>query len=114
LGRSKSEDKKEGLVLVKILDAAEQDLEEGYHFYEQQSSGLGSYFLDSLYSDIDSLMYFGGTHSVVYGYYRLLARRFPFAVYYKMMDDYVVVTAILDCRRNPSWIRERLIQGTSR
>ena len=37
-------------MIVEIVDAAEIDLEEGFHFYERQSSGLGSYFLDSLYS----------------------------------------------------------------
>jgi len=50
-------------VRVKILDAAERDLEDGYLFYEHQSPGLGSYFLDSLCSDIDSLSYFEGIHS---------------------------------------------------
>ena len=40
---------------IRILSPAEEDLEEGYRFYELQSPGLGSYFLDSLYSDIDSL-----------------------------------------------------------
>jgi len=40
---------------IRILSPAERDLEEGYHFYESQSPGLGSYFLDSLYPDIDSL-----------------------------------------------------------
>ena len=67
---------------VTILDAAEKDLEEGYLFYEQHSPGIGSYFLDSLYSDIDSLSYFGGVHLVVLGHHRLLCKRFPFAVYY--------------------------------
>ena len=52
---------------VRILDPAERDLENGYRFYERQSSGLGSYFLDSLYADIDSLAYFGGIHRVVSG-----------------------------------------------
>ena len=60
---------------VKILDAAETDLEDAYRFYERQSTGLGSYFLDSLYSDIDSLSYFGGIHRVVLGYHRLLSKR---------------------------------------
>jgi len=32
-------------------------------------------------------------------------------VYYRIIDNEVVVFAILDCRRNPSWIRERLIKG---
>ncbi len=45
---------------IKIISEAESDLEEGYRFYEARERGLGSYFLDSLYSDIDSLAYFGG------------------------------------------------------
>jgi hypothetical protein len=35
---------------VKILSPAENDLEDGYRFYEKQLPGLGLYFLDSLYS----------------------------------------------------------------
>lgn len=57
---------------VKILSTAEDDLEEGYYFYETQSDRLGTYFLDTLYSDIDSLNYFAGMHHVVLDYHRLL------------------------------------------
>jgi plasmid stabilization system protein ParE len=96
---------------IRILSAAEKDIQEGYHFYESQHPGLGWYFLDSLYSDIDSLAYFAGIHPVVFGYHRLLSKRFPFAVYYRVVENEVVVTAVLDCRRNPSWIRERLMKG---
>lgn len=96
---------------VRILDPAERDLENGYRFYEKQSPGLGSYFLDSLYSDIDSLAYFGGIHSVVFTFHRLLSKRFPFGVYYEIVEDMVLVTAVLDCRRNPNWIRESLMKG---
>ena len=93
---------------VKILSVAEDDLEEGYRFYESQADGLGTYFLDTLYSDIDSLAYFAGMHRVVLGYHRLLSKRFPFAVYYRVAGDVVIVFAVLDCRRNPSWIRAKL------
>lgn len=95
---------------IKVLSTAEDDLEEGYHFYESQSDGLGTYFLDTLYSDIDSLAYFAGIHRVVLGYHRLLSKRFPFAVYYSIADDTVMVYAVLDCRRNPNWIRVILIK----
>lgn len=37
---------------IKILESATEDLKEGYYFYEFQESGLGDYFLESLYSDI--------------------------------------------------------------
>jgi plasmid stabilization system protein ParE len=93
---------------IKILGVAEDDLEEGHRFYESQAVGLGTYFLDTLYSDIDSLAYFAGMHRVVLGYYRLLSRRFPFAVYYRVANDEVIVYAVLDCRRHPSWIRKKL------
>ena len=96
---------------VTILSPAEADLEEGYRFYDAQSPGLGTYFLDCLNSDIDSLTYFGGIHPIVYGFHRLLSKRFPFAVYYHVIDNGVMVFAVLDCRRDPSWIRERLMNN---
>jgi len=94
-----------------ILSAAEKDIEEGHRFYESQYPGLGAYFLDSLYSDIDSLAYFAGIHLVVFDYHRMLSKRFPFTVYYRVVYDTVLVSAVLDCRRNPGWVREMLMRG---
>ena len=94
---------------IKILDAAQQDLLAGFHFYEQQSVGLGPYFLDTLYSDIDSLVLNAGIHPVYFGcYFRLLSKRFPFAIFYRVEQRTVHVYAVLDCRRNPAWIRKKL------
>ena len=47
---------------IEILDEAEGDLVEGFHFYEGQETGLGWYFLDSLFSDIDSLLLYAAIH----------------------------------------------------
>jgi len=67
---------------IEILERAEDDLFEGYLFYEEQLAGLGAYFLESLYSDIDSLRLYAGVHRKAYGHYhRMLSKRFPFAVY---------------------------------
>ena len=93
---------------VMVLEEALADLAEGYRFYERQSEGLGIYFLDSLWSDMDCLCVFGGIHPVHLGYHRLLSKRFPFAVYYRVDTDVVRARAILDCRRSPAWIRDRL------
>ena len=94
---------------IRILDAASQDLIDGARFYEKQEEGLGSYFIDSLFSDIDSLLIYAGIHPVFFGFYhRMLAKRFPFAVYYKVTENVVTVHAVLDCRRNPAWTRKRL------
>ena len=45
---------------IKILTPASLDLIDGYNFYEKQAENVGSYFLDSLYSDINSLVIFAG------------------------------------------------------
>lgn len=92
---------------IKILETAGQDLVEGHRFYECQSTGLGDYFLDLVLGDLESLQLYAGVHVLHLGYHRLLAKRFPFAVYYRVGNDLVRVYAVLDCRRNPAWIRDR-------
>lgn len=94
---------------IKILPSANQDLINGFYFYERQSAGLGSYFLDTLFSDIDSLILYCGVHPIYFKqYYRMLSKRFPFAIYYKVNKDDILVYAVLDCRKNPAWIKGRL------
>jgi len=94
---------------VRILASASQDLVDGYRFYEKQAEGVGAYFLDSLYSDIDSLIINAGIHPIYFGnYHRLLSKRFPFAVYYRIEGQIALVYAVLDCRRKPAWIRKKL------
>ncbi len=68
----------------------------------------GDYFLDSLWSDINSLRLYAGVHTVYHGYHRLLSKRFPFAIYYRIEGRIARVRAVLDCRRDPVWISERL------
>ena len=82
---------------------------EGWHFYEEREAGLGSYFLTSLYSDIESLRLYAGIHFKPHkDYHRLLSKRFPFAVYYKVGDETAFVYAVVDCRRDPAWVQRRL------
>jgi hypothetical protein len=68
-------------VRIEILDEAQQDLIEGFYFYEDREVGIGAYFLDCLFSDIDSLLVYAGIHQIVFGYHRCLSKRFPFAMY---------------------------------
>jgi hypothetical protein len=94
---------------IEILERAEDDLFEGYLFYETQETGLGVYFLDSLYSDIESLRLYAGVHRVAYrDYHRMLSKRFPFAVFYTLWENAAQIHAVVDCRRRPAWIREHL------
>jgi plasmid stabilization system protein ParE len=94
---------------VELRRSAQVDLAAGYRFYERQSPGRGSYFLTSLRSDLEILANIAGVHAVHFGLlHRMLARRFPHAIYYRVEDQTVRIYAILDCRRSPAWIRAKL------
>ena len=96
---------------IVILPSARGDLAAGSAFYEQQQWGLGAYFQESLFSDIDSLKLYAGVHRKVFGYHRLLSDRFPYAIYYSVEVEIICIRAVLDCRRDPAWLRSRLKQS---
>jgi plasmid stabilization system protein ParE len=78
-------------------------------FYERQGAHVGEYFTDTLFSDIDSLTISGGVHREIYGYHRLLSKRFPFAVYYNVKDGTVFVYRVLDTRQDPDKTKGNLL-----
>lgn len=97
------------MIRIRISDEALQDLNEGFLFYEAQGIGLGDYFATCLRADIEGLRITAGVHRLIYrDYHRLLSRVFPYGVFYTHQDDEVVVWAVIDLRRDPTWIRDRL------
>ncbi|PIT75990.1 type II toxin-antitoxin system RelE/ParE family toxin [Limnohabitans sp. JirII-31] len=93
---------------IRLLSLAIDDLRAGSRFYESQQTGLGDYFLDALFSDIDSLLLYASVHQKVFGYHRTLSKRFPYAIYYRVGVAEVQVWRVLDCRQNPTSIKQRL------
>ena len=97
------------MIRVRISEDAQEDLNDGFLFYEAQERGLGDYFIACLRADIEGLKISGGVHRVVYAdYQRMLSKVFPYGVFYTMEPGSVVVWAVLDLRRDPAWIREQL------
>lgn len=90
-----------------VLEEAADDLVSGRDFYDQQESGLGQYFWDSLISDIESLAIYAGVHQRYFGLFRLLSKRFPYAVYYEIAESVAYVIAILPVRRSPVWMQQQ-------
>ena len=88
---------------IEILDAAEKDLLDGYDFYERQSKGLGDYFLDSLFSDIESLYLYAGIHGRHFGYHRLLSKRFP--------SPFIIISKKISSKFTPFWIVAEIQPG---
>lgn len=94
---------------IKILRSASKDLQDGFRFYERQAEGVGRYFINTLFEEIDTLQSNGGIHPLFKSqYHRMLSRHFPYAIYYRMNDSLVVIYAVIHVRRNPKSIDERL------
>lgn len=90
--------------------SAQQDLIKARRFYAKVNEQLGRYCADSLVLDAERLAFFAGIHPIVFGYYRMLARTFPYSIYYKMIGSQVVVNAIIDNRRKPASVENRLLE----
>ena len=95
---------------IQVLDEAEDDLQNGRKFYDRQDAGVGDYFAAALAADIDSLILFAGIHPMEFGFHRALSKRFPFGVYYLIEDSFIRIYAVLDLRRDPAWIRRKLMK----
>jgi toxin ParE1/3/4 len=83
------------------------DVEAAYEWYESEESGLGIEFLDELR---------GAYHRIADGplkyqelrpnLRRALTKRFPYAIYFSIEGEAVVVLAVLHARRDPAeWQR---------
>ena len=72
---------------VVTLDDAAEDIESGRRFYDHRQLGIGSYFVESILADLESLKLFAGVHSQQFGFHRRLSKRFPFGIYYEVEGD---------------------------
>ena len=93
---------------VVLLAEAAEDLEQARRFYEERGVGVGDNCISSLLADISSLTLFHGIHHRQFGCFRLLASRFPLGIYYVDAEQETRVVAVLDLRRNPTWIRRQV------
>ena len=88
---------------------ADVDVAATFDWYEKEQAGLGSEFLDELRATYDRL----ADGPLAYqdlrlGIRRALVRRFPYAVYFAVEGDVIVVLAVLHVSRHPAeWQRRR-------
>ncbi|MEQ9234816.1 type II toxin-antitoxin system RelE/ParE family toxin [Coleofasciculus sp. E2-BRE-01] len=82
-----------------------EELNDAYRWYESQKRGLGDEFLDCVDEMLNRICLIPESYAIVYrDVRRAVVRRFPYAVYYRIVSSRVIVTAIFHSRRDPkSW-----------
>ena len=88
---------------------ADLDVAATFDWYENEEAGLGHGFLDELRAAYDRIADGPlGYQALRSGIRRGLLRRFPYAVYFAVEGDMVVVLAVLHVARDPAeWQRRR-------
>jgi plasmid stabilization system protein ParE len=91
-----------------LRPAAAADVEAAYRWYERQRAGLGDEFLATVRTALRAIE----THPEAYpiahrNTRRVLVRRFPYAIFYRIVAEHVVVVACMHARRNPRQWRRR-------
>ena len=88
---------------------ADLDVEAAFEWYEHERAGLGLEFLDELRATYNRIAAGPFKYQELRGgIRRALLRRFPYAVYFAIDGDIVVVVAVLHASRDPAeWQRRR-------
>ena len=87
--------------------AAKSEFENAVVWYGEQRPGLGEEFFIEIEQAVTKAAAAPQRYPVVFGdIRRTVARRFPFAVYFRVREDALIVLAVFHGRRNPTiWQR---------
>ncbi len=95
--------------VLHFLPEVEEDVIASYAWYEEKVSGLGEEFLRLFYASAGEIPRNPLLYPKVYAEFRRqLLRRFPYAIYFKVEDDKIIVFGVFHCARDPHTIREKL------
>jgi toxin ParE1/3/4 len=92
------------------LPAASQDFVEGKDYYEELSSGAGGQRFENAFKEAirqvkDGLV----THAVAFEqFHRVNLRKFPYALYYRLVGEKALIVAVLYSRWHPKRIQRGL------
>ncbi len=89
---------------VRLLPAAQSELDEAIHWYGQQAPGLGDSFLQEFLRSIQLIeRHPNGWHPLSSQIRRCRLRRFPYGIIYNIDPDGILVLAVAHLHRRPSY-----------
>jgi plasmid stabilization system protein ParE len=94
---------------LRFLPQVETDALHGRAWYDGKAPGLGEEFLRVFYACAEELARNPEIYQKVHrDFRRRLLRRFPYAIYFRIEDDRVVVFGLFHCARDPRRLRKEL------
>lgn len=91
-----------------IRPEAEADLADAQAWYEVQRKGLAAEFLLSVEEALERIGRMPSMYSAVHrDIRRVVMRRFPYVIYYRIVQGDIIIFAVLHTARNPRLWRSR-------
>jgi plasmid stabilization system protein ParE len=91
-----------------ITPEAEADLADAKSWYEKRREGLGDEFVLCVEAGLDHVLRSPSAATEVYpGVRRVVLRRFPYGIYYRIDVDQIAVLAIYHSKRDPRGWQKR-------
>jgi len=95
-------------VRVRLITPANIELDEAVRFYDHQSPGLGFRFFKEVDQAIDRVKFMPDAwQKIGKRTRRCLLNTFPYAIFYIIETDLILVTAVAHLHRDPEHFRDR-------
>jgi len=94
---------------IEAAPAVEADVEAAFDWYESEEPELGFEFLEELRAAYHRIVdHPFGYQDLRSGIRRVLTRRFPYAVYFSVEGEIIVIVAVLSTARDPAEWQRRI------
>ena len=94
---------------IELSDEAEVDFDKSYEFYFEDSPKVADSYFKQMNISFENINHNPKSFSIVHKHVRkYVVKKFPFVVYYRIVDTIIQVIAIFHTSRNPEIWNERI------
>ena len=87
----------------RFTSSALTELRQATLYYEQRENGLGTTFLDEIEATLTRILHHPAAwHQLSARTRRCRTHRFPFGLIYQIRTNEILITSVMDLRRDPS------------
>jgi toxin ParE1/3/4 len=86
---------------IRFAARARKEFEDATYWYEAKRKGLGAQFVLVVEAKLDSIRKSPELFPSVYKFQRAVVKRFPFAIFFEVVDDNIHVIAMYHTSREP-------------
>jgi len=103
---------KKKLYKIELSDQAEEDFENAYQYYNQESKKAAERFYNEVNASFEKIAENPELYSKTdYDLRKYVLQKFPFVIYYKCKENTVQIVSVFHTSRNPEIWKSRMIEA---